>query len=876
MPKPNAAACIVCGCLGILSPHVSRASGIGPGVLEGSVRLPEADGLTIGSARIIRSALTPAELSATMSFSVTLRMRDFAGLQARVASGQLVPRSEMEARYLPLLADYDRVAAWLASQGFTPTLADNSHISVFVRGSVAQVARAFGVAFARVAASDGEYTSAVSAPGIPADLAGVVLAVNGLQPEFRLRHVKAAGMQPQDLVGQDVFVTPDNLSSAYSIPKTATGAGQIIAIVDQVPVANSDLTTFWSTVGVSQTAANVTTINVDGGPPSNPTDAEMQESDLDVQWAGAMAPGAAIRLYLSANVFETFTQILNDIPNYPTMTVLSMSYETLEAGAPAGSLQSFSQVTADCAASGMTILASSGDSGSNPNGTDAAGNYSATAPLSVGYPGSDPSVTGVGGTTVEYTGNWAYAGEVAWDQLSADQSATGGGVSTIFPKPAWQNGGSLLAGQSMRCVPDVAAIADADLTNVNIGAKYLPFTGSAAGAVVYVSGQAVSLLGTSLSCPVWAAIAAQVNQARAAAGHGPIGLLNPYLYPLSGSGVFNDVTGGTNGAYNAGPGYNLCTGLGTPNVANLIAALSGSNGPSVAQRLVNISTRADVETGGNILIAGFVISGPAGTFKNVLVRGVGPTLAEAPYNVAGTLSQPVVSVFDSSSTLIASDAGWGVAPSAGTSTAGATFWEATAQDMSSVGAFALASGSLDSAMVLSLPPGSYTVEVSGSGSGTGVALAEVYELNTSAPELLVNISARCFIGTGSAVAISGFVVEGTLPANLLIRGVGPGLATYNVPGTLAEPSIALTDSAGTLIVSNTGWGNSPVAGTSLVAATYRQATAADMASAGAFALAAGSADSAIVVTLPPGSYTAVITGVGNTTGTALVEVYELP
>ncbi len=113
------------------------------------------------------------------------------------------------------------------------------------------------------------------------------------------------------------------------------------------------------------------------------------------------------------------------------------------------------------------------------------------------------------------------------------------------------------------------------------------------------------------------------------------GLLNPHLYPLAGTTAFNDVTSGDNGAYSAGPGYDLCTGLGSPNVANLLAALGGQ---TTSQRLANISSRAQVETGGNILIAGFVIQGNPATSKRVLVRGIGPALTG--FNVSGGAQQP--------------------------------------------------------------------------------------------------------------------------------------------------------------------------------------------------------------------------------------------
>jgi hypothetical protein len=139
----------------------------------------------------------------------------------------------------------------------------------------------------------------------------------------------------------------------------------------------------------------------------------------------------------------------------------------------------------------------------------------------------------------------------------------------------------------------------------------------------------------------------------------------------------------------------------------------------------------------------------------------------------------------------------------------------------------------------------------------------------------VNIAARCFVGTGASIAISGMVISGNTSAQVLIRGVGPTLSLYGITGALAQPSITLEDSSGTNIVSDTGWGNQLVVGTSTVAASYRLATAADMTKAGAFSLNPGTADSAMVVTLPPGTYTVELSGVGSSSGTGLAEIYQL-
>jgi outer membrane protein assembly factor BamB/subtilisin family serine protease len=269
-------------------------------------------------------------------------------------------------------------------------------------------------------------------------------------------------------------------------------------------------------------------------------------------------------------------------------------------------------------------------------------------------------------------------------------------------------------------------------------------------------------------------------------------------------------------------------------------------------RLVNLSARANVGTGGNILIAGFVIRG-AGN-KDVVLRGVGPTLGAAPFNVAGVLAAPQLTLISSAtSQTIATDTSWG-----GGSSLAAAF--------SSVGAFSLSPASADSAVEESLPVGSYTSQVSGVGGTSGVALAEIYDADPgSTSSTLVNISARADVGTGGNILIAGFVIQGSQPVTVLLRGVGPtlGAAPFNVPGVLAEPQIDLFNSSNVNIQSNAGWNNNPALSAAFIAT-------------GAFALPAGSADAAMVATLPAGSYTLQLSGVNASTGIGLVEVYLLP
>ena len=277
---------------------------------------------------------------------------------------------------------------------------------------------------------------------------------------------------------------------------------------------------------------------------------------------------------------------------------------------------------------------------------------------------------------------------------------------------------------------------------------------------------------------------------------------------------------------------------------------------SSGSRLINLSSRAGVQTGAGITIAGFVIEGPPGVAKQVLIRGVGPALSQ--FGVTGVLATPVLTLIDSSNNTLATNTGWGTNPNA----------TDIATISGPVGAFALQSGSADSVLLESLVPGAYTAQLTGVGSTTGVGLVEVYETDTSDPSLLHNISTRAQVGTGGNILIAGFVVHGTQPATVLIRAVGPGLATFGVAGVLSQPVLTVFDSTNTSIASNTGWQTGP--------------DPADVSSVGSAvetclrAQRLASAESALVLTLPPGSYTAQLTVASGTTGIALVEVYQAP
>lgn len=260
---------------------------------------------------------------------------------------------------------------------------------------------------------------------------------------------------------------------------------------------------------------------------------------------------------------------------------------------------------------------------------------------------------------------------------------------------------------------------------------------------------------------------------------------------------------------------------------------------SPVPHLVNISTRMKVGTGQNVLIGGFIVQGS--TSKTLIVRAMGPSLAAS--GISNALADPVLELHDSTGEIVASNNNWQDGAQAG--------------QIQAMG-FSPASPA-ESALLATVPPGNYTAVVSGWGGGQGTGLVEVYEMDASSARMM-NISTRGPVGTGGEPMIGGLIVQGTAPKKIIVRALGPSLAGGPSPisGALADPVLELRDGSGTLLAANDDWGNSPQAGE--IAATIPPVNA---------------RESALIATLGPGSYTAIVRGVDGASGVGLVEVFDL-
>jgi DNA-binding beta-propeller fold protein YncE len=345
-----------------------------------------------------------------------------------------------------------------------------------------------------------------------------------------------------------------------------------------------------------------------------------------------------------------------------------------------------------------------------------------------------------------------------------------------------------------------------------------------------------------------------------------------YQWALNGTPLAdgNGISGSTgpvlyvNGGISTVAGDYTCTATNSAGSASSSRSLTVVNA-SAPGRMIDISSRAYAGTlPANLLIAGFVVRGE--TANTLILRGVGPSLAD--FGISDFAATPTLSLFDSASppNLITRDSGWQASPLAPTPpwTGNVAPFDASGADFAQVGAFALTPDSGDSAVKVALPAGAYTSQVAGTNT-SGVALAEVYLVDAGdSSEQLINISSRAYVVGGDNILIAGFVISGSTSETVLIRASGPALTAFGVPSTLPDPELQLFDGQQNLIASDAGWAGSP-----------QVSRAASV--VGAFTWSnPSSADSAILITLPPGSYTAQVSSLTGLQGAALVEVYAVP
>lgn len=465
-------------------------------------------------------------------------------------SGRHLSRDEFAAELGASEADVARVEAFAAEHGMGVVETHPGARTVTLSGAARDVCAAFGVAL-RLRQVGGRVDRVrEGAVQIPEALADVVVGVFGLDNRPAARPLLRRRATPHAAAPHAGYF-PEELAAPYGFPEGLTGKGETVAVIELGGGYHlAEMRAYFRSRGLP--VPSITAVSVRGGRnrPSGDLGGDDGEVVLDVQVLGALAPGAAIVVYFCPNTDDGFLSAvlaaIHDRRRRPS--VVSISWGAEEAAWTAQSLRAFDEAFAEAALLGVTVCAAAGDDGSSDGDRD--------RKTHVDFPASSPHVLACGGTRLEG------GAETVWNN-GRGRGATGGGVSRVFPRPAWQDSASVPMaldppGFAGRALPDVAANADPD-TGYRVA-------GDGAESVIG---------GTSAVAPLMAALVARFNEhlGRARpAGHGAVGLPHPALYrqPV---GSFRDITKGDNGAFSARPGWDACSGLGAPVGARILESL---------------------------------------------------------------------------------------------------------------------------------------------------------------------------------------------------------------------------------------------------------------------------------------------------------------
>ena len=458
--------------------------------------------------------------------------------------------SEFEARFGSTRKELDKVKSFASDNSLTVLEASSAKRSVFLSGTVAQFASAFHVSLARYEHPMlGVYRGRVGVVSLPPELAPLVGAVLGLDN----RQQAHAHVRFRPTASPGVSYTPPEVANFYDFPPQLDGSNQSVGIIELGGgFSSSDIQTYCSNLRVAP--PKVVAVSVDGAKNSPTGDPNGPDGEvlLDIEVIGTIAPKAQVLVYFAPNTDAGFVDAVNaaihDSSGKPS--VLSISWGSAESEWTTQGVQALNQALLDASTLGVTTCAASGDNGSSDGVNDGLSH--------VDFPASSQYVLGCGGTRITVSGN-KITNQVTWDELPSG-GATGGGVSSVFPLPSWQTSAGVppsanSGSASGRGVPDVAGDAD-------------PQTGYS----VLVDGKQITVGGTSAVAPLWTGLLALINQSIGK----PVGFINPILYAKTSAPAFRDIVSGNNGAYKAGPGWDPCTGWGSPDGTRLLSVLSPS------------------------------------------------------------------------------------------------------------------------------------------------------------------------------------------------------------------------------------------------------------------------------------------------------------
>ena len=514
-----------------------------------------------------------------LNLSIGMQLRNPSGLDSLLSDiydpnspqyHQYLTPDQFEQMFAPTSDQVQQVITYLQSQGMTITGVAPNNLLIDATATVSQVQSAFSVKINTYQAGSHTFYANTNSPSVPTSISQLITSIGGLdnsvqyQPLYQrmVKHIQKYGAALATPSG----FGPKDLTGAYDATSLQNagimGDNQTVALFELDGYQTSDVTQYFQNYGMA--TPNISNVLVDGY--NGAAGQGAIEVELDMEVVGALAPHASQIVYEGPNTTQGLNDTYNQIVHENKAHIVSISWGLCEAYSGAAELQTLDNIFKQGAAQGMAFFAAAGDSGAYDCGDGT---------LSVDSPASDPYVTGVGGTNLQLNAG-AYGSESVWSNpsdtsRSPNGAGGGGGISNTFSEPSWQTGRVAQGGN--REVPDVSADAD-------------PATGYATYCTVTNAGCPstgwITVGGTSAAAPLWAGSTALINQYLLSQGKTIIGSANPSLYGLFSASKqlspFHDVTSGNNLHYNAGPGYDMASGIGSPYVNNMAHDLAGSGG----------------------------------------------------------------------------------------------------------------------------------------------------------------------------------------------------------------------------------------------------------------------------------------------------------
>ncbi|HEV2580808.1 MAG TPA: protease pro-enzyme activation domain-containing protein [Ktedonobacteraceae bacterium] len=539
--------------------------------------------------------LQATDASQQLNLSVGLQLNNQAQLVSMLSAmydpqspqyQQYLTPDQYESLFAPTADQVQQVVTYLQSQGLSVTSVASNRMLIDATGSVAQAEQAFSTQINNYQLGAQTFYANATPPVVPGSISQLITSIGGLDnsTQYQPLLTRTAQLAKTSIQGPSAGFGPKELSKAYNATPLQNagilGDNQTIALFELDGYQSADVNQYFTNYGIATpNISNVLVDNYNGAAGQGAIEVE-----LDIEVIGGMAPHANQLVYEGPNTTQGLNDTYNQIVHDHKAQVVSISWGLCETSTGAAELQTLDNIFKQGAAEGISFFAASGDSGAyDCNDSN----------LAVDSPADDPYVTGVGGTTLQLSGG-VYGSESVWSDASATQrspkgAGSGGGLSSVFTLPAWQSGQGVMnpnssgapcnapSGQFCREVPDVSANAD-------------PNTGYAIYCTVNNAGCPstgwMDVGGTSAAAPLWAGSTALINQFLLSKGKAIIGSANPALYALLNAqpalSPFHDVTSGNNLYYPAGTGYDMASGIGSPNVNNMAQdqVLPGNGGGS--------------------------------------------------------------------------------------------------------------------------------------------------------------------------------------------------------------------------------------------------------------------------------------------------------